>query len=148
LSTLVGTLESKRAWEPTPVKPLDETIWQAWLVKRAAQDRRSSNAHLVTVKCALVAVLLITAVLWSRLTPYEVVVRFVVAAGAIFLVAQALRARSYALAALFGALVLLYNPVAPMFSFAGEWRRALALASTFPFIASLGWRNERQAHND
>jgi len=147
VSTLVGTQGSRAAWEPLPVKPLDETIWQAWLVKGAARDRRSSNAHLLTAECALLAVLLVTAVLWSRVTPYEVVVRFIVAAGAMVLMIQAIEARFYAFAAVFAALVLLYNPVAPLFSFTGDWQRALVIASTLPFIASLGRRNERQAHN-
>jgi hypothetical protein len=49
-------------------------------------------------------------------TPYDGVVRFIVAAGAIFMMFQAAHTRRYAFATGFGALVLLYNPVAPVFS--------------------------------
>jgi len=43
----------------------------------------------------------------------------------------------YASAAVFAAVALLYNPVAPVFSFSGDWPRALVLASALPFVASL-----------
>jgi hypothetical protein len=69
------------------------------------------------------------------------------AAGAILVMFQTFQARQYAFAAVFGALALLYNPVAPVFSFSGDWQRALVLSSAVPFIASLAGRNVRQAHN-
>jgi len=147
VSTLVGTQGSKGVWETPPVKPLNEAIWQAWLAKGAARDRRSSNGYALAAKCVLMVVLLFTAALWSRLTPYEVVVRFIVAAGAMLLVAQAAKAKSYAFAAVFAALAVLYNPVAPVLSFAGDWQRALVMACTVPFIAAFGWLNERKAGN-
>jgi hypothetical protein len=74
-------------------------------------------------------------------------VRFIVASGATFVMFQTARARQYAFAAVFGALALLYNPVAPVFSFSGDWQRAVVLSSAFPFIASLAGRKERQADN-
>ena len=83
-----------------------------------------------------------------HLTPYEVVVRFIVAGGAIVVMFHAFHARDYAFAAVFGALALLYNPVAPVFSFSGDWQRALVVASAVPFFASLAWRDARPAHND
>jgi hypothetical protein len=46
-------------------------------------------------------------------------------------------AQHYAFAALFGALALLYTPVAPLFSFSGDWQRLIVLASAGPFLASL-----------
>lgn len=49
---------------------------------------------------------------------------------------------------LFAALALLYNPVAPVFSFSGDWQRALLIASAIPFGVSLTWRKQRLAHND
>lgn len=85
--------------------------------------------------------------MWSELTPYEIVVRFVVAAGAIIVMLQAFHARRYTFAAVFGTVALLFNPVAPVFSFSGDWQRALLMASGVPFVVSLAWRNPRLAHN-
>jgi hypothetical protein len=135
-------------WQPPLAKPLDESVWQAWMVKGRAQDRRSSAKRVKAVKWVSAAALLAGAGLWSRLMPYEVVVRFIVAAGAIVVIFQAFHARHYAFAAVFGALALLYNPVMPVFSFSGDWQRAVVAASAAPFAASLAWRNVRTAHND
>lgn len=77
------------------------------------------------------------------LYPYEVVIRFVVAGGSIVLMLQALDTRHHAFAALFGALALLYNPVAPLFSFSGDWQRLVVLASAVPFLASLPSLNSK-----
>jgi uncharacterized membrane protein YoaK (UPF0700 family) len=129
-------------------KPLDEAAWQAWGAKGRAQDKRDSAAHMKAVKWVSIAALLVAAGLWSQIMPYEVVVRFIVTAGAIVVMFQALQARHYAVASVFGALVLLYNPVAPTFSFSGDWQRVLVVASAVPFVASLAWRKVRLAHND
>jgi hypothetical protein len=91
------------------------------------------------VKWVSIAGLLAVAGLWSHLTPYEMAVRFMVAASAMVVMFQASHARHYTFAAVFGALVLLYNPLAPVFSFSGDWQRALVFASTVPFVASLAW---------
>jgi len=100
------------------------------------------------VQWVSVAGLLTVAGLGSQLAPYEVAVRFIVTASAIFMMAQAFHARRYAFAALFGALALLYNPVAPVFSFSGDWQRAVVVASAVPFVTSLAWRNVRRKSND
>lgn len=148
MSTLVQLHGSPGGWQPPPVKPLDEAVWEAWMVRGQAQDRRGSASRVKAVKWVSAAALLAAAGLWSQLTPYEVVVRFCVAAGAIVLMFQAFHARHYAFAAVFGALALLYNPVADVFSFSGDWQRAVLVASAIPFVASLAWRNVRLAHND
>ena len=58
-----------------------------------------------------------------------------------------LAAREYAFAAVFGAFVVLYNPVAPLVELSGDWQRALAVASAIPFFASLERRSKRPAQN-
>ena len=90
---------------------------------------------------------ILAAGVWPHIGPYDVFVRFLVAAGAIALMVQALQDRKYAFGAVFGALALLFNPVAPVFAFSGQWQRALLVASTFPFVASLAWRQPEVATN-
>jgi hypothetical protein len=88
---------------------------------------------------------------WSYVAPFEAVVRFLVTATAIVLIMQAVRSKFYAVAVAFGVLGLCYNPVAPAFSFSGDWHRAFVRASVVPFIASLVWpngRNKRVESND
>jgi hypothetical protein len=63
--------------------------------------------------------------------------------GAIASIPGAYRARHYIVAAALGALVLLYNPVAPLLDFAGGWQRAGVLASCLPLCASLVCSDER-----
>jgi hypothetical protein len=91
------------------------------------------------VKEASVAVLVAAAVLWSRLGPFEVVVRFLVTASAMVVMFPAFQARHYAVGAVFGAVALFYNPVAPAISFSGDWQRAIMAASAVLFVASLVW---------
>jgi len=148
VSTLVGSLGSRAVWEPPPVTPLDETVWQTWVRKGRAQDRKRAAACMNLVKWASIAALIAAAALWSRLTPYEFAVRFGVAVGSVVVMLQSLRARHYASAAVFGALVLLFNPVAPAFSFSGDWQRALVIACAVPFIASLGWGKAKLVPNE
>ncbi len=146
-SKVVGLQELLGVRELPPSKRLDETVWQGWMEKGRARDRRSSAARLMAVKWVSLAGLLVVAGLWSHLTPYDVVARFVVAAGAIVLMFHAIHVGHYALAAVFGTLALLYNPVAPVFSFSGEWQRVIAVASAAPFVASLTGRNVREESN-
>jgi hypothetical protein len=93
------------------------------------------------VKIAVIAGLLSAAFLWSRVVPFEVVVRFMVGAGAIAVMIQSLRTGRYVFAAVFAGLVVLFNPIAPVFEFSGDWQRALLVACAAPFVASLAWRN-------
>jgi hypothetical protein len=134
---------------PLPLaKPLDESVWQAWVLKGRAQDERSHAAGVKVVTwISLVTLLLAAAGFWSRIAPYDVAVRFLLAAGGLVLMFQAFHTRHYAFATVFGALALLYNPVAPVFSFSGEWESAFVMASAVPFIASLTWRNAKLVSN-
>src|SRR4030095_2212639 len=148
MSTLVGLQQSPGAWEQPLSKPLDEVVWQAWLEKGRMQDRRSSAALGRAVKWVPIAGLIAAAGLWPHLTPYEIVLRFGVATCATIVMLQAFNAKRHAVAVVFAAIALLYNPVAPVFSFSGDWQRALVVASTVPFIASLVWPNVWVAHNE
>ncbi len=146
MPTLAGLQEPRSAWEPV-TKPLDETAWQAWIAKNRAQEQRSNATRVKAVKWISAATLFATAGLGSHLTPYGVLVRFVLALGAILVTFYALHRRRYAFAAVFGALALLYNPVAPILGFSGDWRRALMVTSTVLFVASIAWPTVRLVGN-
>ena len=145
MATVVELEKSESAWAPPATRPLDEAVWQTWVAKGLAQDRRSSAARIKAVKWTSLAALLAVAGLWSHLTPFETAIRFLVTASAIIVLFQAFQARHYALAAVFAALALLYNPVVATFTFSGGWQRAVVLASAVPFVVSIAWRNGRDA---
>jgi hypothetical protein len=107
--TVVELPGSREVW-PALSKPLHETGWQTWVLRGRAQDRSSSAARMNTVKWASIVALLAAAGLWSHATPYEVVVKFIAAAGAMVVMFPALHARHYAVATVFAVLALLYNP--------------------------------------
>ena len=131
-----------------PAKQLDDAAWQAWITRGRARDRKASAARLKAVKWFSVTGLLIAAGVWSELAPYEIVVSFLVAAGAMVVMFQAVYTGHYVFAAVFAALVALYNPVIPIVSFSGEWQRVVVVTSALPFVASLSWPNERKEQDD
>jgi len=62
-----------QGWEATFTKPLHEGVWQAWPLKWAS-----------------LAAVMTAAVLASRLTPHEMAVRFILAAGSMAVMLPAL----------------------------------------------------------
>ena len=67
MATSVELEESRRAWAPPATKPLDEAVWQAWVSKGRAQDRRSRAALIKVIKWAGVAGLIAAAGFWFHL---------------------------------------------------------------------------------
>jgi hypothetical protein len=133
-------LPNSRDARQTPQSlPLNETVWKAWLQRGREQEARDYTMQMKAVEWISLAAILagLMAGWWSELTPYDVAVRFLVAAGGMALMVRAYHAGSYALAAVFGALVLLYNPVVPVFDFSGHWQRAVMVATALPVVASL-----------
>ena len=148
MSDSVTLQKTQDVFEPPLAKPLDESVWQAWVLKGRAQDERSHAAAMKAVTwISLVTLVLVAAGFWSQIAPYDVAVRFLLAAGGLVLMFQAFRTRHYAFATVFGALALLYNPVVPVFSFSGAWQSAFVMASAVPFIVSLTWRNAKLVSN-
>jgi hypothetical protein len=137
MSASVELLEARDDRALPLAKPLNEDVWQAWASKNRAQDRRYNAAFLKGVKWMTIAGLLVAAAFWSHLGSFDLAVRFIVAAGAVIAMFQAFHTRQFVFAGLFGSLVVLYDPVAPVLSFSGDWQRAIVLASTFPFFAWL-----------
>jgi hypothetical protein len=148
MPAFVESERSPNAWTAPVVKPLDEVVWQTWLANGLEHDRRSCSARLKAANWTSIVGLLVAAALWSHLAPFEVVVRSLVTAGALIVMFQALQIRQYAVAVVFGALAVLYNPVAPMFSFSGDWQRAFVVASAVPFVWSLTLRNTTKARTE
>ena len=148
MSVAAELKRSTPAWESPPVKPLDEAVWQAWKAKGRDRDRKDREIRITALKWCSIVALLAVAALWSQLTPYEIVIRCVLAAAAIGMIFETFHKRQYALGAMFAGLALLYNPVAPMFSISGNWQRALVVASVIPFVTSLAWRDLKAAPID
>src|SRR5688572_11880584 len=122
-----NTLGQPKAWVQPPAKQLNDVVWQAWVAKGRASDRRASATRLKAAKWFSITGLLIAAGVWSELAPYEIVVSFLVAAGATVVMFQAVHTGHYVFAAVFAALVALYNPVIPIVSFSGEWQRVVVV---------------------
>jgi hypothetical protein len=148
MSKAVAVKNPTAAWESPPAKPLDEAVWQAWKAKGRARDTQGRKTRIRALKWGSIAALLTVAGLWSQLTPYEIVIRCVLAAAAAGMMFEAFNNRQYALGIVFAGLAVIYNPIAPVFSFSGNWQRALVVASAIPFVTSLAWRDLKAAHID
>lgn len=146
MADAVDLKNSTATWETPTVKPLDEDRWQAWKAKGRAQDQKDFETRLRVLTGALIVALLAVAGFWSQLGSGEIVIRCLVAAGAVSLMAYAIGHRHYWSAAVFAALTILYNPVTPLVAFAGNWQRAFVLVSAVPFVASLTRRDLKGAY--
>lgn len=81
MATAVEVLESGKVQAAPVIEPLRETAWLAWAAKGGAHDLRIHMTAAKLVRWIPIAALLVTAVLWSQIAPYETVVRFIVAVG-------------------------------------------------------------------
>jgi hypothetical protein len=138
MSIAVALQELEEVQEPPIFKQFDEADWPVWPAEHPP-TRPGRSAVITAVKWASIVGLVALGGLWSRYTPFEVEARFIVAAGAIFVMARSLLARRYAVVVVCGALFLLYNPLAPLFDLSGNWQRAVFVATAAPFLASLIW---------
>jgi hypothetical protein len=120
-------------------RPLDEEVWRGWQTQNLLHDARIAARRTKAVKWACITALLVTAALPLYIAPYQEALRFIVAAGAAMVMLQALHAHRYAYAALFAATGLLYNPVIPTFSLAGNWQVLIIYATLILFALSLSW---------
>ena len=122
-------------------RPLDEDAWQRWQAKNRNHDARIAVILTRAVKWACIATLLVAAALPLYIAPYQNALRFIVVVGAAMVTLQALHAHRYAVAALFAATALLYNPVIPTFSLAGNWQVLIIYVTVVLFAVSLTWLN-------
>jgi uncharacterized membrane protein YoaK (UPF0700 family) len=137
MSTSIEVSRTIKPFSPPAFAEVKESVWQAWVAKGRAEDRRGGEARVRLTKWLAIAALLAAGAFWSNLAPYEIVVRFMVFAAAIVAMSSSIRRRNYPVAVLFGAMMLLYNPVWPVFALAGIWARILVFSSALPFAASL-----------
>ena len=145
--SLVQPQTSVGGLERPVINPLHEALWQTWVAKGRTGEQRRSAARVKAAKLVSIAGLLAVGGLWSHITPFEVVLRFIVAAAALIVMFGAFNAKHYLIAAVSATLVLLYNPLAPVLTFSSDWHQALVLASAVPFVVSLAWRTSRTEHN-
>jgi len=68
---------------------------------------------------------------------YEAVVRIIIGVGATVMMFDNIRARQHGFTALFGSIVLLFNPVLPAFALPRS--ETILLASILPFVGSMLW---------
>lgn len=148
MTAVVELHEARAEWQTTRAATLDETAWALWMEKGRIQQRRGAAARVRAVTWVSAAMLLAAAGLWSILPLYQTASGLIVAACAMFLMIQAAHAKRHGVALVFGALVMLYNPLAPLLSLAGDWQRPLVAISAVPFIATFAWRKEKQVQND
>jgi hypothetical protein len=137
MSTSIEVSRTIKPFSPPAFAEVKESVWQAWVAKGRAEDRRGGEARVRLTKWLAIAALLAAGAFWANLAPYEVVGRFIVSAAAIVALVRAIRVNHYSVAALFAVLVVLYNPIFPAFAFTGVWARILVIASALPFAASL-----------
>jgi hypothetical protein len=119
---------------------LDETLWQKWLAKGRERDEERRFRYSAAAKWATLGLLLATAGFWIYAEPYQIAIRFAVALGAVSALVQAVHTRHFVFAAIFSALVLLYNPVLLAFPLSGDGARWVVFASMIPFAAAPMWQ--------
>jgi hypothetical protein len=108
--------------------------------KNLLEERRRGAARTKTVNWVCIGVLALAVVTSSHISlsyvaAYQAAVRFVIGVGAAVMVFDNIQTREYGYAALFGAIILLYNPVLPAFAVAASG--PILLASILPFVGLL-----------
>ena len=134
-----NTLQTSHGVPDVSCRPLDEAVWRRWEAKNRLHDKRIASRLTKAVKWACITTLLAAATLPLYIAPYQNALRFIVVAGAAMVAVQALHAHRYAVAALFAATGLLYNPVIPTFSLAGNWQVLIIYLTVVLFAVSLIW---------
>jgi hypothetical protein len=110
--------------------------------KNLLEERSRAAARTKTVNWICIAVLVAAVVTSSHVSlpyvaAYQAVVRIIIGVGATVMVFDNIRARQHGFTALFGSIVLLFNPLLP--AFALPRNETILLASILPFVGSLLW---------
>jgi hypothetical protein len=89
------------------------------------------------MKFVSIVTLVLAAVIWNDVPPYERVFGFVVALGAVLAGVQAARAMKYRWAVAFYVVAIVFNPFLPTGAFSGGGAFAIVAASIGLFAGSL-----------
>lgn len=123
-------------------KPLDEAVWNAWLDKNSARDRRNHAFHMEAVRWGCIGLLLLAAGLsFQHAFAYPLlgtkVFQFALTLGAIAFAWQTISSHRYVLALAFATVAVLFEPLLP-----SSWlfqNSPVLLLSTLPFIVVAYW---------
>jgi hypothetical protein len=147
MNTTNNTMKQRFSPRP-PAAPLDEARWAEWIEKGRAHDRRVSAAFRKGLKGLSMLALVAAAIFWSHLLPYDGVARFAVSAAALAAAVLLSTVRQYAMAAVTGAIALIFSPIAPALSLGGDWRRTLLAVAAVLLVASFAdFEKQRKASN-
>ena len=123
-------------------KPLDEAVWNAWLDKNLANDRRNHAFHMGAVRWRCIGLLLLAGGLSFQhafVCPVVItkVIQFALTLGAIAFAWHTTSSRRYVLALAFATVAVLFEPLLP-----SSWlfrNSPVLLLSTLPFIVVAYW---------
>jgi hypothetical protein len=145
MSHTARVYEPRDCQEIRTSRPLDEDVWRAWLNKNLLEERsraavRAKAVNWVCILALIGAVVMSSHVSAFYMSAYETTVRILIGVGAMLMMFISIRIREYASTALFGSLMLLFNPVLPAFALSGNG--PILLASILPFVATLLWMKQ------
>ena len=114
-----------------------EREWRAWQEEGRTQERGRVAMRLKLVKWGSMLALGLAAALWTWAAEFDVLLRFAVAGGAIWVARQAAGERELRWVTAFVLLAVLYNPIIPVFALTGSASFGIVLATLVVFGASL-----------
>jgi hypothetical protein len=135
-------LSEQRVQKPQSPKPLEEDVWNAWLNRNGAEDRRNHAFRMEAVRWGCIGLLLLAAGLsFQHAFAYPLlgtkVFQFALTLGAIAFAWQTTSSRRYVLALAFTSVAVLFQPLLP-----SSWlfqNSPVLLLSTLPFIVVAYW---------
>jgi len=135
-------LSEQRVQTAQAPKPLDEAVWNAWLDKNSARDRRNHAFRMDAVRWGCIGLLSLAAGLsFQHAFAYPLlgtsVFQFALTLGAIAFAWQTISSRRYVLALAFATVAVLFEPLLP-----SSWllrNSPVLLLSTLPFIVVAYW---------
>ena len=136
-------MRSPETMQAEAVNEIDHAVWRGWESRGQRRDQRAGAARIIAVKWFCIIALLATALFWMYASPYGLVLKTIVASGAIAVMCQALSARRAGFAAVFALIALLFNPFIAVFGLSGAWQFGAVVGTVLPFAASLVWLKSR-----
>lgn len=120
-----------------PAQIARDPRWEQWRQKHHPRDVHAAEAPARVGKLITIALLFGVLVFWSAASEHHLLVRALVALGALAAAARAYALGSAVWIALFGVTVAAWNPVAPLFPLAGPAALGIVIATGALFIISV-----------